>query len=253
MPIKQLTFLNPRFTMNLVMRTSGPTRIKILSSLFFLTGLFLIGIGYAHAFNLPKWFPFNKKDALEEWEEKVFRNRVLYTVEVRPGTGYLSAKSRAAASGLFHRIKFSPRKFPMLSWKWRVLVCPDKQRAGQRKEKQNGWIEKDDYAARFHVIFYNWNFMNIKSLEYVWDDPLPKGTILTSPFFKNIKLIVAESGKNAPDQWRLEERNIYEDYAKAFGRPPATVVGAIALMTNADNTASTAEAEYKEVRVGYVK
>ena len=32
--------------------------------------------------------------------------------------------------------------------------------------------------------------MNIRSLEYIWDEAVPEGTVLTSPFSANIKLIV---------------------------------------------------------------
>lgn len=222
----------------------------------------VLGAGYVYAFKLPQWFPFNKKNALDEWEEKVFRNKVLYVVETKHEGGYLSAKSTQAASGLVHRIKFNAQKYPMISWKWRVLTFPDKQKVLPKGEtgsgktegtREKGWIEKDDYAARVYVIFYNWNFMNIKSLEYVWDESLPKGTILTSPFFRNIKILVAESGKDHPGEWVSEERNVYNDYTKAFGRHPSASVGAIALMTNSDNTRSTAEAEYKDIRVGYVQ
>ena len=47
-----------------------------------------------------------------------------------------------------------------------------------------------------------------------------------------------------------EKRNILEDYKKAFGRKPGKV-GAIAIMTDTDNTRSTAEAHYDELKVGY--
>src|SRR3989338_2436690 len=93
--------------------------------------------------------------------------------------------------------------------------------------------------------------MNIKSLEYIWDEHLPAGKILASPYSNNLKLIVAQSGREKPDEWVLEKRNIYEDYKKAFGRPPRQLVYAVALMTDADNTISSAEAQYKNLRVGY--
>jgi len=92
----------------------------------------------------------------------------------------------------------------------------------------------------------------MKSIEYVWSDDLPKGTIITSPYFANIKLIVVESGKKNNDEWVFEERNIYDDYKRAFGTSPSGV-GAIALMTDTDNTLSTAEALYTDIKVGYKK
>ena len=114
-----------------------------------------------------------------------------------------------------------------------------------------GWLERDDYAARVYVIFPHWNFMKIRSIEYIWDRDLPVGTILTSPYSGNIKLIVAESGTSQKGQWVFEKRNIYEDYKSVFGRVSSLQVGAVALMTDSDNTLSTAEALYKDIKVGY--
>ena len=131
-------------------------------------------------------------------------------------------------------------------WKWKVIKFPQKWE-GVFEDAE--WVEKDDYAARFYVIFPGLTFNGTKTLEYVWDRYLPEGTILTNPHFENIKIIVAQSGESE-DEWVFEERNINEDYQKAFGRKTPKV-GAIAIMTDSDNTASTAEALYDEIRVGY--
>lgn len=196
---------------------------------------------------MPKWFPFNKENSLQEWQEKIFKNRVVYSVESEKKDGYLLAKSDKACSGLVYRMSFDSRKLPMMSWEWKVAKFPDKAQADSAK---TGWIEKDDYAARVYVVFPSWNFLNIKSIEYIWDEDLPEGTIITSPYFGNIRLIVAESGRKNLNKWVAEERNIYEDYKKCFKATPP-LVGAIALMTDTDNTLSTAEASYKNIRVGY--
>jgi hypothetical protein len=240
----------------------------------------------AYAYSLPKLFKFNKKDALSEWQEKIFRNRVLYLVEPDKEGGRLLAKSVNSCSGLLYKISFNPKEYPMLSWKWRVIKFPEKNSFQARthpgkkiswldkilalfkwrplrqdypeilpapsKHKKAGWLEKDDYAARIYVIFPSWIFTNIKSLEYVWDEKKPKESIITSPYFTNIKLIVLESGNKNPQEWVFEERNIYEDYKRAFGEEP-NWVGAIALMTDTDNTLSTAEALYTDIKVGYKK
>lgn len=249
-------------------------------NLFLISAIILVAI-VAYAYSLPKLFRFDKKDALSEWQEKIFKNRVLYKVELRPDGGQLLAKSKNACSGLIYNIKFDPKKYPMISWKWRVVSFPEKsplelqalaakkpslwdklldilrikplepvKSKGSDKGTKSGWLERDDYAARIYVIFPSWIFSNIKSIEYIWSQDIPKGTIITSPYYSNIKLIVAESGKKDPNEWVLEERNIYEDYKKAFGKEPP-YVGAIALMTDTDNTLSTAEALYTDIKVGY--
>lgn len=198
---------------------------------------------------LPKLFPFEKGDALKEWQEKIFKGKVLYSVIVNRKNGYLSAFSQNTASGIFYKLSFNPKKEPMVSWKWKVLKFPGK--TNKVTDKNNG-IEKDDYAARFYVIFPRLAFNLTKAMEYIWDETLPEGTIITSPYFKNIKLMVVESGKENLGKWVYEERNVYADFKKAFGREPGEA-GAIALMTDTDNTASTAEADYDEIKVGYKK
>lgn len=221
------------------MKKLGFWIIPTVLSLFFYT---------AYAYDLPKWFPFNQKNALKEWQEKVFKDRVLYAVEVKNKDGFLSAKSDQACSGLFYRLKFDVFQSPLISWEWKVTQFPDKK---ARETGTSGWIEKDDYPARVYVIFSSWNFMNTKSLEYIWDENLAEGTVKTSPYIDNIKLVVVESGRANTDKWVLEKRNIVEDYKKAFGKAPPRYVTAIALMTDSDNTLSTAEASYKDLKVGY--
>jgi len=260
-------------------------KTKKLFSIIILSLAVIIFIAYAS--NLPKLFKFDKKDALGEWQEKIFKNRVLYTVELKEDGGQLVAKSKSACSGLIYNIRFDPKKYPLISWKWKVLKFPEKNYYASallpkksvslwekiltavglkskplkprpvnvpvaEKNAKSGWLERDDYATRIYVIFPSWIFSNIKAIEYVWSDDLPKGTIMTSPYFSNIKLIIVESGKKNNDEWVYEERNIYEDYKRAFGVNPSGV-GAIALMTDTDNTLSTAEALYTDIKVGYEK
>jgi len=216
----------------------------------FIAAVFALSAFCAWAYVLPKLFPFNKRNALREWEEKVFKGKVLYRVEPKKEGGYLSANSNKANSGLLHKIKFYPKTHPMISWKWKVVKFPKK--STDTNLDAGGWLEKDDYAARVYVIFPSWIFTNIKSLEYVWDETLPEGKIIDSPYIGNIKLIVAESGSQNLGQWVFEERDIYQDYVRAFGSAPGRV-GAIALMTDTDNTLSSAEAFYTQIKVGYEK
>ena len=212
--------------------------------------IFIFLIYCAYAYDLPKWFPFNEKSALREWQEKIFKDRVLYVVETKQQDGYLLAQSDKACSGLLYKISFNPIQYPMMSWQWKVTKFPDKKAT---TASEGGWLEKDDYAARVYIIFPSWNFFNIESLEYIWDENLPEETVTPSPYSPNIKIIVAQSGKDKINEWVLEERNILKDYKKAFGKSPISRVGAIALMTDADNTVSTAEASYQDLKVGYQK
>lgn len=208
---------------------------------------FFCGINAAYGAKLPKWFPLDTEKALDEWEEKIFKGRVLYKVNAEEKDAFLLARSNKNASGIYTTLKFDVKDNPFVSWRWRVITFPEKI----PQQNGDGWIEKDDYAARFYVIFPGLSYTSTTCLEYVWDEAEPDETIATSPYFKNIKIIVAESGRKNLGKWVFEERNVYEDYIKAFGKEPRRRAGAIALMTDTDNTLSTAEANYDDITVGY--
>lgn len=225
-----------------------PRKFAIL--IFALVILLVVKVIFSFAFDLPKWFPFSTQRSLGEWEDKVFKGKVIYKVEERGPEGFLHALSIGSASAIFYRIRnhFKAEDYPIISWKWKIIRFPDKE-----KLKTRQGIERDDYAARVYVIFPSINFMFSRALEYVWDETMPAETICESPYSHNIKLIVVHTGQDAKGNWVFEERNIFEDYRKAFGRNPHLRVGAIALMSDADNTQDISEAYFDDIKVGYKK
>ncbi len=195
------------------------------------------------------WFRFDKKSALDGWEEKIFKGRVIYSVISDRTGSQLNAYSRQSASGIIHWLKFNPQKDPMVSWKWKVVKFPAKTKI---VSEASSWLEKDDYAARFYIIFPKFPFFRSQCLEYIWAEDLPLGTVLSNPAFRNLRVVVVESGGKNLGKWVTMERNIFEDFRKYFNSNPGPA-GAIAIMTNSDNTASTAEAQYNDIEVGYEK
>jgi len=198
---------------------------------------------------LVKAFPFSEENALKEWEEKIFKDKVVYRIEKSQDLSYVRADARAAASALYYKIKLDAKsKQPVVSWKWHVDKFPDKK-LPENLEKQ----DEDDFAARVYVIFPAFFFTNSKVLEYIWAEKLPVGTIGTSPYSENIKVFVLKSGAANPGEWFTEDRDIIEDYRKAFGAGPEYNIGAVAFMTNTEHTGSSADAVYDEINLGYKK
>lgn len=196
---------------------------------------------------LVKLFHFSEENSLKEWEEKVFKGKVIYRVEKEKNLSYVKATSNASASALYYKIKLDAKtKHPIVSWKWNVEKFPVK------KSKENlETQDENDFAARVYVIFPAKFLVNSKVLEYIWSETIPAGTIGVSPYSKNIKLIVARSGENKNKEWFLEERDIIADYLKVFGRPPEHDIGAVAFMTNAEHTGTDAVSMYDEIKLGY--
>ncbi len=196
---------------------------------------------------LVKWFPFSEEDSLKEWEEKVFKGKVVYRIEQAQDLSYVRASSEAAASALYYKIRIDAKtNRPLVTWKWRVEKFPAKKNS-ENLEVQ----DEDDFAARVYVIFPAGFILNSKVLEYVWTETIPVGTTGTSPYSKNIKLMVLASGPAEDGRWREEQRDILADYRKMFGASPERDMGMVGFMTNTEHTRTSAEAMYDDIKIGY--
>lgn len=86
------------------------------------------------------------------------------------------------------------------------------------------------------------------TLMYVWSDGVAAPeSVLLSPRTDRIRKIVLESGPQHLGRWRHHRRDLAADYQRAFGEAPGDVLG-IALMTDSDNTQSTATAWYGDIQ-----
>jgi hypothetical protein len=70
--------------------------------------------------------------------------------------------------------------------------------------------------------------------------------MVPNPYTDRVMMFVVESGTAKLNQWMNEERNVYEDYKKAFGEEPP-MISAVAIMTDTDNTGETATAHYGDI------
>jgi hypothetical protein len=90
--------------------------------------------------------------------------------------------------------------------------------------------------------------MPYATLMYVWCNTRAPGTVIINPRTDRIRKIVVESGAKNLNHWLDYERNIRADFEKAYGEPPGALVG-VAIMTDTDNTRSTARAWYGKVKL----
>ena len=64
-------------------------------------------------------------------------------------------------------------------------------------------------------------------------------------------MIVAESGSDKTGRWITEQRDILADYRRLFGEEPRKL-GAIAIMTDTDNSGGEAVAWYGDITLSTV-
>jgi len=86
------------------------------------------------------------------------------------------------------------------------------------------------------------------TLMYVWTNHAELGSVLIHPHTDRIRQMVVESGPSHLRQWRTYDRDLAADFRQAFGEEPGPLIG-VALMTDADNMATQAQAWYGDIRI----
>lgn len=175
-----------------------------------------------------------------QWEYEKFKGETQYNIVKTDNDHVLKAESNASASALIFKCKYDPKKYPILSWRWKVENIIEK---GDEIRK-----DADDYAARVCVIFPHWLPSLTKKITYLWGNKLPKGKHTPSTYYSRSIMIAVESGSENVGKWIMERRNVYEDFRMLFGEEPSQV-GGIAIMTDTDNTGESAIAYYDDIRI----
>ena len=170
----------------------------------------------------------------------------------------IKASSHQSSSGMIREITIDPKEFPVVQWRWKV---ENVLKNGDVTQKSG-----DDYPARLYITFeYDSSkvgffekakyetakflygqYPPIGAINYIWESKSPIGTIVPDPYTDRVNMIVIESGETRLNEWITEERNVFEDYKKAFGEDPPNISG-VAIMTDTDNTKESAIAYFGDI------
>jgi hypothetical protein len=86
------------------------------------------------------------------------------------------------------------------------------------------------------------------TLMYVWENHHQPESVIVNPRTDRVRKLVVESGRTRLGRWNAYERQVVDDYVRAFGERPGPLLG-VALMTDADNTDSEARAWYRSLHL----
>lgn len=196
----------------------------------------------------------------EGWKPLTFKKvpkQTRYQLVKDGETVVVKATSEASASGLTRQIKIDPKDYPIIRWRWKV----DNLLMNSDVSRKDG----DDYPARIYITFdYDpdkvgfakkikykvgramFGDIPIGAINYIWETSTPVGTIVENAYTDFAQMIVVESGPRKVGTWVDEERNIYEDYKKAFDEEPPMING-VAIMSDTDNTKERVTAYYGDI------
>jgi hypothetical protein len=183
-------------------------------------------------------------EGLSGWETKSFKGTTVYSLVRDDGRTVVKAISKGTASGLIKKVKLDPKSFRYLLWSWKI--------SGIVKNGDETTKAGDDYAARVYVVFPGRFFWQTKAINYIWANRLARGEAIPNAFTSNAMMLAVESGPERTGQWLTEERDILADYCRLFGSEPREI-GAIAIMTDTDNTGGEATAWYGDITLSTVR
>ena len=177
---------------------------------------------------------------LAGWEHKSFKGETQYRLQAIDGVTVLTADSHAAGSGLFKEQRIDLQQTPFLNWSWRI----DNRLTGLNEQSKLG----DDYAARVYVVVKGGlAFWQTKAINYVWAGNTQKDSVWPNAFAGDHAMMMALRGPETPlNVWQAEKRNVRADFKKLFGED-ITVIDAVAIMTDTDNSGGQATAAYGDL------
>ncbi|ABF10033.1 DUF3047 family protein [Cupriavidus metallidurans] len=170
----------------------------------------------------------------------------------------LHAEADSSASGLY--VPLVEREAGALRWMWKTRDVI--------RTADNGVSHREDSPLRIFVAFdgdrstlplrdqlmyemariTTGREMPYATLMYIWGGRLPPGAVVNNPHTDRVRMIIVDSGTRHTGEWRCHERDLRADYRKAFGADPGKVI-AVGLMTDTDNTKTSAESWYGDITI----
>jgi hypothetical protein len=188
------------------------------------------------------------------WSLSRFKPPSRYQLVDNGGTTVVKANARATASGLIQYVDIDPRASPLLDWRWKVMdLHPSETSADDSPVRIvvsfSGDLDKLPFTDR---LFYD-NFrlftgqqLPYAALMYIWGSRTPKEGIVPNPYTSRIKILAVENGRDKLGTWQSVTRNVLEDFKRAFGEEPGTIIS-VGILTETEEDARDMEAYYGDI------
>lgn len=200
------------------------------------------------------------------WSQRTFPGKAatryrLESVRDLPGEArVLRTEADRSASMFFKRLDPGAEQPARVSFGWKVDQLPSAASLGVREAEDSAvrviLAFDGDHARlplRDRLLFELAQAVTGEAppfamLMYVWDVTATVGDIVPSNSTSRIRKIVLDGPQSALGRWHLHERDIAEDFRRAYGEAPGPLIG-VGVMSDADNTASRVRAWYAPVRL----
>ena len=197
-----------------------------------------------------------------DWHEVPLPGKALtrYHWEQKSGRRALAARAERSASMWRRRLDVSPGHIGEVSFSgWVDRLIEGASVAHAEREDAPARVlfgfggDRARLSARNRMMFELAQALTgeeppYATLMYVWEAEAPVESVLVNPRTDRVRKIVVDSGRENLGRWRDHRRHLARDFRRAFGEDPGPLLS-VALMTDADNTRSTASAWYGPVQL----
>ena len=211
----------------------------------------------------PTAAPVAMLEAPSGWQHRTFpgkaQNQFAYLR--LDGRRAMGVTSSASASMLRKVVSIAPAQLDALRFSWKVpALIADADMALSAKDDSPVRLvlafdgDRSKLSARDRMLSelayaVTGEDMPYATLMYVWCNSRDPGSVVMNPRTDRIRKLVLESGPKRLNRWLDYERDIRADYRAVFGEEPGRLI-AVGIMTDTDNTKSTAQAWYGPVVLG---
>jgi hypothetical protein len=174
-----------------------------------------------------------------DWKPRKDAGRQVYAVQEQDGKRFLHAAARGLGIQAAKELEWDLTAYPVLAWSWRPVEFP--KGSDERQSKTN------DSALSVYAVFPHTSW-SVKSVKYIWSAVAPVGTPVTTSQGLTKGRIV-RSGTQRKGEWVEERVNVLEDYRKYFKESDVPKPAGIAVLTDSDDTKSSAQGDYANFRL----
>ena len=198
--------------------------------------------------------------AWEPWILSRFLAKTKYRIVDHDGERVLEADANVSASGLLQPLTVAAADYPYLHWRWKVpRLIADADNASRHADDSpvrvivafdgdKSKFDFEDSALAQTVKLFSGREMPYATIQYIWENKLPKETVIDHSKTSRAKMLVVESGAERLGQWLNFQRNVKQDYERLFGEPAGSIIF-VGVMTDTNATGAHVSAYYGDIRL----
>jgi len=175
------------------------------------------------------------------WEVRKDDGKEVYRVQEESRRHFLRAVSKGLGIQAGRETEqWNLATHPVLAWSWRPREFP--RGADERESNTN------DSALAVYMAVPHSKIRGPKAVKYIWSEKVPVGTRLSSNSGLTQVRVLRSGPPKSRDAWVEERVNVRDEWKAAFKESDTPKPGGIAVLTDGDDTKSTAAGDYANFR-----